>query len=576
MSVAIDPEAPSPEVVPRAVPGVRPVAHRFFASSLALTILLVALAMAVGPAPFITTDEHALLAQAKAVASGSWLVDHPLPELDMGGRTYPDELAGRTSDGRYAPYYKRPAVPTVLALAHDLIGPLGPRLVVVAGQVAAALAVARLVRRIAPDLAIVSFWLTGLFSPLAFHNHVLWMHSWALALSAAATEALLVLDRGASGRRAVASGAALTASVVAMVLVRTEGLLFGAAVAAALAGSGLTRRRPRLAVAAGAVAVVAWGVRLLEGLWVASVAGELEPARFARPSGLVFQRVAAITNTFLMGGDTAASSLLATAALGALVAAGLIARRSDGRGLVIVVGSAGVVLHAAALFWPTPNLLPGMVPALPILFVPLLLGGGGKEGRALGTLAVVMLGLVALSAYPKGAGLDWGGRYALAAVPALAALAADRLRLPSGPDVPGRRALALVLLAVTAVSGPAVLRRVVVDHERVTELERALERRLEEAAVEPASGRPVVLALDSRLGRLLSVHPHAVAALRASPDQLEPLLEGLRTEGIAEVLVLDFGDLDLGSAPQRAGWRVGPGEDLGGSLVATVLSRQGA
>jgi uncharacterized protein (DUF433 family) len=192
-------------------------------------------------------------------------------------------------------------------------------------------------------------------------------------------------------------------------------------------------------------------------------------------------------------------------------------------------------------------------------------------------LVVLMLLAVALTAYPGGGGADWGGRYALLCVPPLAALAA--LRLEGQAALVGRRVAVTVLGALviaTAVSGPAVVRFVGRSVEGLQDQRTAIDRRLAAVAVDPAVDRPVAIAEDPRLGRMLAMEPGRVAGLRAeTTDALVPLLRRLDAGGTPEVLLVRYDDLeepDL-AAIRDSGWLVGPREDVPAGVRFYALGR---
>lgn len=548
--------------------------RELLSSHLMLSVALLGVVLSIqvalfGPGVGVTADEFALLAQIDALESGSWTVPHPLPEADPGGTAYVDHLAGRTDEG-FTPYSKHPLPPLALLAARDVVGPFGPRLVVATGQLLAALAVARLVRRVARAATIPAFWLIGLASPLALHAHVLWMHSWGLALAAIATEAALVLEQR-ERRRWVVPLAALLGSVGLLVLVRTEGILFCGALGFAVALTAWRRRSLELfgtAIAISGVAIALWW---LEGQWIEHLVGTVSTAD-VEPVGWVESRSRAISAAFLLPGESKAAAVMGSLASLLFLSAAWCVRRHRPVVVVVALAATGGALHITLLYVPYPAMVPGLLPALPLLILPLVLprGAAERDRPMLRHLAGASLVLVALTAYPAGAGIDWGGRYALLAIPALAALSSARLVHVHPLDRRHVTAFAGVLLAVTVAAGPVVTWRVQKDTTRVAAFQGAIDARVARAAPSPVTGKPVVIALDPPTGRVLATRPVPMTPLRAeTTEELRALLVRLRSIGVSEVLLIGWGD--VGSGAELAGWSAGPLEKPEGRVHARRL-----
>jgi hypothetical protein len=566
-----------------------------------LGLVLGVQAALIGPPPGFSADELALVVQVDALGEGSWFSPHPYPEVDPERRAVPDHLAA-TSEQGYTSYPKHPLVPLVLRWATDLVGGAGPQVVLIAGQVAAAVAVARVVRVVAPRAAPAAFWLVGAGSPLVLHAHVLWMHGWGLALGAIATGATLGLARsgGPAGHRWRAA-AVLGVSLAALVLVRTEGLLFAGAVAAALAAAAWPRRDRWLAAASVAVAMGGLAVHRAELWWIRQLVGEVAfPAWAAGDAGFWAQRGWAVALNLLHPGYHPTAAVGQVAGMALLAVAAWRLRRGGGGAGVLVPAAAGAALHVAAMYLPAPSPVPGLVPAFPLLFVPALLAGrrrrpagealapgrprgprpaarpagraGEADARVLAHLALVTVGLVAATAYASGAGIDWGGRYSQLAVPALAALAALRLdELAHRVDV---RRFTVVLVAATVAAAPAVTLRLAGDTRRVAQAGAAMVERASTLEPGPDTGLAVVVTPDVRLGRLLAARSDAVTGLRAGGGQHLGLLLGrLGERGAGQVLVVGVEPFDLDTPARAAGWRAGPPEAITGRVWARLLER---
>jgi hypothetical protein len=543
-------------------------------STLLLVVALLGLAGAVGFRPGFTVDELAVLAQVEALAEGSWTVPHPYPEVDPNGTAFPDHLALAAGDA-YAHYPKHPLVPAVFLAARSAIGPVGPWVVVLLGHVAAALAVSRVVRQVAPGVATTAFWLVGLGSPLVLHSLVLWLHGWGLALAAIATEAGVVANRR-RGRGAVVPVMVAVGAVGALALLRTEGVLFGLALGGALGLEGL-RRRDRLQVLGGAaVGVATLVVWRAEALWVSATVGELRSfADDAFAGGFLTGRISGTLVTFALGGY-GTRAVVATVAIVLMLVAAWWARRGTRGPELWLLLAAGAGMHVLALHVPTASPVPGLVPALPLIFVGLVLPGRGRvdDDRFLVLVAVANSALVAATVYPAGSGADWAGRYALLALPALAGLVAPRL---AGLGGRLERRDAVVVTALLLATSLAALPAVAGEVRRATATVAGVEAGLiaESARVAPAArtGLPVVVTDDNRLGRILAMHPDEVTALRADTgERLRALLVALRLDGVDEALfaVIEPPDATALAAIEAAGWDVGDPRALVRGSVRTL------
>lgn len=388
--------------------------RRRLIAPLVLTGVLSALVLALGPGPGVTLDEYALQAQVDALDEGSWLRPHPYPTVDPEMTAYPDHLAVRTDSG-FAAYPKHPLIPVVLLWSRRVVGDLGPWFVVLAGQVAAATAIRRLISQVAPRWACPGFWLAGLGSPLLLHAFVLWMHGWGIALAAVATgRALAVVSPcGASASRRWAT--VLLVLVVALLpLVRTEGVLFGGALSGALLIEARRRRCRRTLSVAVLVAGATVLARLFESAWIRAAVGPIRASGTDPSAHLSWAegRVSAVVFNLLFPGYSASRLAMQGIATILLLAAAWWSRRRARGSFVAAFALCGAALHIVALHVPSASPVPGLVPGLPLLLVPLLLPRtthDRSEGLLI-PLAVLLLAGVAATAYPAGGGMDWGGR----------------------------------------------------------------------------------------------------------------------------------------------------------------------
>jgi hypothetical protein len=527
------------------VSGRRPRAGRV----LLLTAVLVALRFGIGVGLGFTADEWPLLQQAELVRAGTWSYPAPWPEIDPEGRFRADSLAAQTVDDRIIPYGKHPAAPVTIAVARAVGGLTGALLVSLAGLVAAASGVAAVVRRVAPSAESAAFWVTGLGSALVVHGFVLWFHAWGVALAAVAVVAALGLVRGGASRPAWY----LAGALVVLPLYRSEGVLLGVALAVALAV--VLRDRPGVAArtAGIAAAATAIGLTIDRALAGAVGAGEVSVPAADGGVGYLAGRVTGAVATLVDPGYDPAMAVVRLVAVAVTVAGVWIAtsggRPAAGRSLVV----AGSVVAVSALAVP-PWHVPGLLPAFPVIAAGLLVVARPDDasGRLLATTVLVGIGLLVATVYPGGGGGDWGGRYALVLLPALAGLVAPGLvGLPDRLGKPTATLMVAALLAVTAtaaVNGPRALSRVV---DGVHHFDRLLEEAMVEARPGPA-GRPVAVAATLRGGRQLAYREDRLTPFHAA-DAAEraELLGRLDRAGVTEVVLL------TSEAPELPpGWRV--------------------
>ena len=553
---------------------------RLWLSALILTGILGAIALAIGGGPGFTVDEVALLSQVNSLESGSWMTPHPHPSVDPDLVAYPNHLAVRT-DGGFSAYSKHPLVPLVLLWSRSVAGGFGPWLVVLIGHVAAATAIARVIRLVVPRWETAGFWLAGLGSPLVLHALVLWMHSWGIALAALATErALTVVQDESRGRLRLDRVAAVLVAVAALPLVRTEGALFGVALAGALGLDALRRRCPQVLCVAGLVVGTTMAVVLLEAAWVRAVVGEYRDVGENPSAHLswIQQRGSAVVSNLLTAGSRPGTVIAITISSTLVILAAWSSRRGVRGVKVWALAGVGAALHVAALHVPSATPVPGLVHGAPLLVVPLVMVRPARHPAE--RILVPLIGLyllgVALTAYATGGGADWAGRYSSLGTPALAALAAVRLdaqRRLIGPR--DARVLLGALLAMTVAAGPAVIRYVGESVDTLSAQRAAIDERVAQVAPDPVVHRPVAITEDPRLGRVLELAADRVAGLRAETSrELVPLLERLRAAGSVEVLLVRYAPVtptDV-AAIEGAGWSVRTSVDDPAGVRFVVLS----
>ena len=534
-----------------------PVAPRWGRHRLRTHVLVLAAVLLVGlaasrPGVAYTSDEGAGILQARLLAdTGGWRYEYPLADID------PDDVArpfprGDKGERGVAPYAKHPTYPLVLVAADGVGGTVGMLLTSVAGTLAAAVLAALLARRLGPGLDVPTLWLVGVGSPLLFDAYLVLAHTLGAAAAAGAALAVVrALERPSAVGRWLAAAAGL---VLVGALLRTEAVFVGPALAVALA---LLARRGRLrwpaALGGGAALVAAAGAAVVaDRVAERAIVGAPLPTGVAdEPVGLVQGRVQAFVATVLDGGylDHGPGQAAVWLAAGSLVAAAVLLRRRPPPATA-VVGLAWVAVAACAVrLVARPDLVPGLVPAFPLLVAGLVLLRWRDLADDVVALLVVAGGLVVVAVwateYARGGGIEWGGRYFAVALPLLAPLAVLGLSRGVAAVAPARdrRALVGALVAVPVLLGLVAVRAHHTTHERTEDLLAAVEAAA--AGTDPGAGldRPVVVATARLLPQI--AYPDFDEYLWVVPSRrdLAPVGERLAARGVEEVVVVSF-DLD--------------------------------
>ena len=449
-----------------------------------LGVVLVALVPLVGTGSSFSADEGAAIIQARSLADGGgWVVEHPVP--GAGKAAYPLELS-EPADRGFAPYGKHPLYPLVLSVLDRLGGATAMVLLSVLGTWAAAVLAALVAREVgAPERAVL--WLVGLGSPLLFDGYLVMAHAPGAAL---VTGAVLCALRARAGRGgAWAAGAA--ACLCAAVLLRTEALLVGLALAAAVA----VGRRFALA---GGLAAVAGGTYLLEDRWQSWLTGTdvaaASPPVLAEGDGLLGGRVDSFTATVLRpdSGPLSAADLgLLVAVVAAGVGALALRRRAPDRALLTVAAGVGLAGTAVAFAAEPARVVPGLLAAFPLA----ALAVAGRRAGVVGWTAGLSVLAIVATQYTAGGTAEWGGRYFAVVVPLLAVLAVGAAagRVPAGAV--GAAVVATALVSLAAVGG---LRDA---HQRTAGLLATVED-VAETVDAGDGGPPVIVATHPALPRL--------------------------------------------------------------------------
>lgn len=498
--------------------------------SLAVHVGLLCALLAI-TAPFVDlgtawiSDEGRYALQAEALRDGSW-------QWEASGQVAPvhvadaDAVLGPGAALSVTPYPHHPLWAVLLAASTSAAGvPVGLHLISALGTVALAAASWSLARRLgAPGW--LGFWAAAV-SPALVNGHLAWAHAPSAALSGLAVVAALRLldvpDRWGSA-------AALAGAVGLSVLLRSESLLFAAAVVVGACGVSLARRRWRPALTIGAVVTAAAvAAELVERSWIRSITTERVEDLEARGQvgGLgdfLSGRLSGARQVLLEGGDVVSGGLLLS--LTALVltagAAVLLRRGSETTHPVLLIGVAGLLYPLRMVLEPA-NTVSGILAAWPLAVAGLVLVPWRRVASdAVFATAVSALFMVAVLAvqYEQGGAYEWGGRFLSPLTAPVAAVAAVGLAhlgrfgreapvaafgvLAAGPALAGivnlaavRDDVAAVEAAVRAHAGPVVVTDVAslpyrlwptLDHQTWVVVEPA---GLDETARDLAAGGPV-------------------------------------------------------------------------------------
>jgi hypothetical protein len=436
-----------------------------WAHLLGLSIILLLLVPVVGTSHSFLADEGAAIIQAKSLAAGhGWIVPGPLPGVDPTGAWYPVVNAEHGQRG-FAPLAKHPLYPVLAATADRLGGVTAIILLSLAGTVAAAGLAAALAGRMDRSLVRPTLWVVGLASPMLFDGFLAMAHTLGAAL---ATAALLAAVVAVQDRRP--GFAPLVAPAVAgAVLLRSEALLFAAALGLVLCVVALRREyRVSAAAVAGATLVAAVGARLVERVWIAQITGGAVAATSvgvpAAGGSFARGRVDGFLMTWLnpaYGGSMA----LRLSLLLMVLATGWCAFRAraypeDRAGILGSAALAAGAAVAAAVMEPA-NVVPGLVVAFPLATAGVLSLRRPVFhliGPVIVAATAVLYALAVLATqYAGGGGGEWGGRYFALLIPGAVPLLLAALRLQSRalPLLVGRAlagALIVCSLALTTMA----------------------------------------------------------------------------------------------------------------------------
>lgn len=526
-----------------------------------LALVLTALAVAIGTrSSFITDEAYVQIQLDELDRSGRWTLPHPLPAVDPEGDAFPLHGATEYDDG-FTLYGKHPALVYLYRPVHDAFGTGGLVAVSVLGTVAAAMVAARLAERLRVGSGPLALWLVGAGSPLFFDAFVVHAHTVAAATAAlAAYGALRAIEE-----RAVAWGLLAVAAALCAALLRTEGVLYAAALGAAVVGVGLARRRVVVAVLGGAVGAAGAAAVLLDRWWSSQIAeGALVGSVPAARSGATYLggRVSSLAYTMVMPGYRGITVPEALTAVGAvLVIVGIVAvhrRPSDPGAVALPIAGAAVLLVRSGMEWgPVPGLLLAFCVAVGgVLVVHRSRLAQPPVRLILVTVAIYAVG-VAVTQYESGGHTEWGGRYFALAVPLLGVVAAVALQDAwSGWERSRARAVQGALVAVAVALAVLSVSTVRSSHDR--NRERSDGVLAAAAALAPAGdgGLAVVVTEDDQVPRLARGRYGEVRFLLVRPAAMERYLTRLGELGIEELLIVSVD-------PARTLDRLGPYSPVG-------------
>jgi hypothetical protein len=546
----------------------------------ALAVLLVGLVALGGTDSVVSADEGAMVAELDLLdRTGEWTLSNPEPDVDPDQRALPLELSERTDEGTWAPFAKHPVHVALLLPLWSAGGLFGALLLSTAGVVAASVAAGLLAERLRPGAGVVALWATGVGSPLLFDGfqvvgHALGAGTFGLAVVAAVAAAD---DRSRTTGRRAALLVALAVALAATGLVRSEGVLAGVALAAAAGVVGLAGHRraalPVAAVAAATSLVVRVGEPVLvERVLGATSVGPLAPSTDG--GGLLADRWSGFRVTVLDAGYgvDAGEGLLTVALLLAVAAAAVWRFRGDATLTRLL--AAGAATAALGRMVTADFLVPGLLPALPVLAVAVVLLRRRQveawPGSFLWATAALFVGAVVATQYRTGGTGEWGGRYFAIALPLLVALAvAAVLDAGDAMDRPTRR--------VVGAASAVVLATLAIGAVRATGVARDAAGQVAEAVVAEVDGLDVDATVSVRGAVARFAWEDVLDGRRwlttSSPDDLAPVLERLASDGATRVALVAGGSGEAIDAVAGTGWVPGEPVEVRPGTVVTLLEQ---
>lgn len=493
----------------------------------ALAVIVAVAFPFMSPSSSFSVDEGAYALQARALQEGGWTYDYRAAPLDPAGDAFPLANVARSGTRAY-PYVQHPAYQLLLSASSSVLGEeLGLHIWSLLGTLGCALAAWLLAGEVDPRLRPWALWLAA-FGPALANGFVLWAHSLSAAIAGLTlVAAVRMARRGPSVGRA----GAVALGLVAGVLLRSEGLLFAGAVAAALVcvQPRTTGWRSRLVL--GFVALPAGVMALVERAWVRSIAGDLYDNLQSRADGggYLTERVTALWH------DLFQASTLGIVGLAVAVGFAIVALRrwtGDSRTGLAVAAACGAALAVAQFVRDPTQPVPGLFAASPVLLIGVALVRWRQVSagvRLIGVATALFVVAVVATEYPEGGGLQWGGRFFSPVLAPLAVLAVAGIhaRLAAAPRRDKTWAAGL-LAALTATGAAMSLLTVGALRQTHAEVIAAVARH-------PA---PVSVTTTAALPRVAWSINDRVSWMVADPRALAAVLADLRAHGVPGVTVV--------------------------------------
>ena len=404
-------------------------------------------------------------------------------------------------------------------------------------------------------------------SPLLFDAYWVLAHSLAAAAAAGAVVAVLAATAPAPGPTSTSGAAspvlrglsglgrrhhgralgAVSVCVAALVLLRSEGAVVAGAVVVACSVLFARTRNPAWLLSAAASVVGAVGGRIVDiGLrtWaVGSAAAVLRPP-VGTGGGFLHDRLQAFRQTVLEPSfDSRAVRVVPLLAVAALAASAAAARRQGDWRPVAAFGAVAVAAEATWLV-AGHQLVPGLLPAFPLLGAGLVLVRRDLLRTTTGLFLAVAGGLAGAgilgSEYWFGGGAEWGGRFFAVVLPLVAPLAVAGIVDPGPKARPAARRVLLVAVAVTSlVLSAAAVGTVSRFRKTVAGADATLA--LAAAAAGPAplgDHRPVVVTTMALEPQLVWPGIDGYQMLAPEPEGLGVVLDRLQAAGLLHLVLL--------------------------------------
>lgn len=520
--------------------------RRVGASNLNVWVAAVALSavfgvglLVVGAHDVLSADEGAAMVQAESIASSdSWIVPHPVPEVDPDMQWYPLENSTWGTDGA-APFAKHPVYAYVVALSFAGFGSAGPFVVSMVSAVLAAVAAALLLteRREHRVWVVLS---TVLATPLFFNGLFVAAHAMSALMCV-----LLVGSVVRAPRRPIFGVVAL-ASALVLCQLRTEGAILVLAVGLVGAMVSLQRRTwwQSLVLPGAALVVVASSV--LRSALQRAVIGEAQPSpvpSIVESSGFLTDRWNGFVTTVLQPDIVGGHPLAILGVMGMVSGSALIvlaSRKEVPDNGKAVFGALLATIGLALRLYDRPvGLVPGLVPAAPWVVAAIASVrtpfGFTRQWFAPAVAALSCAGILATQ-YGRGGTAEWGWRYAALVFPLTVPLFVDGASTAWARL--GRTNVAPIVLACALISVVGIVGMQVATIRQAHDVTSAFKSTLGDSAATNGLVRPVVLADSGVVARLVGQDFADYRFLLVPTDELAQAVIRLGEAGESRVLLI--------------------------------------